>query len=178
MISFLLLFLQCLNSFVFYQHPRYLHILFFVSTIISQIPVPSSTFVTLLSSVFQMFSFQEVHILQLFLQWRFLLFRINVPGFPPDISIFCAMSLWKCLLFHFLSSCTDPILPPNCQCPGPSFTKGRKYCRRRRRKRRLYVGIYVRVESVLLKAVSSVVNVDVNVDFRATYDWSFSIEFV
>ena len=64
--------------------------------------------------------------------------------------------------------------------PVPSFTKGRKYCRRRRRKRkrRLYVGIYVRVESVLLKAVSSVVNVDVNVDFRATYDWGFSIEFV
>ena len=62
--------------------------------------------------------------------------------------------------------------------PGPSFTKGRKYCRRRRRRRRLYVGIYVRVESVLLKAVSSVVNVDVNVDFRATYDWSFSLEFV
>ena len=60
----------------------------------------------------------------------------------------------------------------------PSFTKGRKYCRRRRRKRILYVGIYVRVEGVLLKAVSSVVNVDVNVDFRATYDWGFSIEFV
>ena len=32
-----------------------------------------------------------------------------------------------------------------------------KYCRRRRRKRRLYVGIYVRVEGFLLKAVSSVV---------------------
>ena len=47
-----------------------------------------------------------------------------------------------------------------------------------RRKRRLYIGIFVRVESVLLKAVSSVVNVDVNVDFSATYDWSFSIEFV
>ena len=62
--------------------------------------------------------------------------------------------------------------------PGPSFTKGRKYCRRRRRKRRLYVGIYVHVQSVLLKTVSSVVNVDVKVDFRATYDGSFSIEFV
>ena len=29
------------------------------------------------------------------------------------------------------------------------------------------------VESVLLKVVSSVVNVDVNVDFRATYDRSY-----
>ena len=62
--------------------------------------------------------------------------------------------------------------------PGSSFAKGRKYCHRRRRKRRLYVGIYVCVGSVLLKAVSLVVKVDVNVDFHATYDWSFSIEFV
>ena len=50
--------------------------------------------------------------------------------------------------------------------PGSSFAKGRKYCHRRRRKRRLYVGIYVCVGSVLIKAVSQVVNVD----FRATYD--------
>ena len=86
--------LLTMSSFVFYQHPRYLHILFFVSTIMSQIPVPSSTFVTLLSSVFQMFSFQEVHILQLFLQWRFLSFRINVPGIP-QISPFSVLCLYE-----------------------------------------------------------------------------------
>ena len=58
------------------------------------------------------------------------------------------------------------------QGPGPSFTKGRKFCRRRRRKRILYVRIYVCVESVLLKAVSSIVWVN----FRENYDWSSSME--
>ena len=109
--------LLIMSSFVFYQHPRYLHILFFVSTIMSQIPVPSSTFVTLLSSVFQMFSFQEVHILQLFLQWRFLSFRINVPGIPQISPFLCYVSM-KMPPIPFLSSFTDPILPPNCQCPA------------------------------------------------------------
>ena len=81
-------------------------------------------------------------------------------------SVLLSVRLSVCKLYPFSSS-----------SPGPSFTKGRKYCRRRRRKRRLYVGIYVCVESVLLRAVSSVVNVKVNVNFRAAYDWSFSKEF-
>ena len=55
------------------------------------------------------------------------------------------------------------------QTAGPSFTKGRKYCRRRRRKRRLSAEIYVSVGSGLIKAVSRVVNVE----FLVTYDWSF-----
>ena len=50
--------------------------------------------------------------------------------------------------------------------PVPNFTKGRKYCRRRIRKRRLYVGIYVCVGNVLQKVVSPVVNED----FLATYE--------
>ena len=59
---------------------------------------------------------------------------------------------------------------------GPSFAKGRKFCHRRRHKP--YIRIYVCIQSVLLKAVSSAVNVEVNVDFRTSYDWSFSTEII
>ena len=133
--------LLTMSSFVFYQHPRYLHILFFVSTIMSQIPVPSSTFVTLLSSVFQMFSFQEVHILQLFLQWRFLSFRINVPGIP-QISPFSVLCLYEnasySISFHHVLT--------------------RSY--------HLTASV---LGQVLLKVVNIVVDVDVNVDFTSEF---------
>lgn len=56
--------------------------------------------------------------------------------------------------------------------PGCSFTKGRKFCRRRRRKRRLYVRMYVCVDCVLLKVVTTHVNVDTHVDFVVVYVWN------
>lgn len=54
------------------------------------------------------------------------------------------------------------------------FTKGRKFCRRR--KRRLYVRMYVCVDCVLLKVVTTHVNVDTHVDFVVVYVWNSSKE--
>lgn len=59
------------------------------------------------------------------------------------------------------------ILP--CKRAGSSFTKGRKFCLRRRRKRRLYVRVCVCVDCALPKVVTTHVIVDTHVDFVVVY---------